>query len=119
KEMGDALAHLLDRTRLPPAYRAIWRLRLKASYLYAEAGLMDEALRQAEKAFSGGTSDPQVAVYIAGMLLDRGDFKGANRMLDAARRKILKGDIQGAKIIAGYRKAVREAEREEGASGLD
>jgi hypothetical protein len=101
-QMGAQLAGMLDRTALPPSDRSIWRLRLKAAKLYAAAGEGDEALRQARLAYNDLTDAP-VPMFIAALLLQRGDTIGAAVMVDEAERKMRSDDVNGQQLLQRYR----------------
>jgi hypothetical protein len=107
-QMAGDLAAMLDRSSLPGSDQGIWRLRLKAAYLYLAAGNIEEALKQATLSYGGGTADPQVAVFTADLMLRRGDMDGAGRMLDAASRQAAPDDIAGHEIIKAYRDYIVE-----------
>jgi len=108
-QMADGLSAMLDRSSLPPADLGVWRLRFKAANLYLSANRPDEAISQARQAYAGGTADPQVAVFIAGQLLERGDAAQAAIMIDAAAAQIKADDHEGRKIIDDYRAAIRDS----------
>lgn len=102
-QMADLLSAMLDRSALPPSDRNIWRLRLKAAKLYLTAGRSDEALLQARLAYAQGWSDPSVGVFIAALLLQRGDPAGAATMLDAAEKRMARDDLTGHAFVKQYR----------------
>jgi hypothetical protein len=102
-QMADLLSTMLDRSALPSRHRSISRLRLKAAKLYLTAGRSDDALQQARLAYAHGASEPPVGVFIAALLLQRGDPQGAATMLDAAEKKMARGDLKGHEFVARYR----------------
>lgn len=106
--MASALAGMLDRTPLPAADRSIWRLRFKTAKLYWAAGNLQAALQQAKLAYAPGSSDPAVAVMIAGLLLQSGDSQGAGRMLDRVESRIVQGDVAGRAIVKRYREQIAQ-----------
>lgn len=107
-QMADGLSAMLDRSRLPSGELGIWRLRFKAANLYLSAGLSDKAIKQARLAYAGGTADPQVAVFLAGQLLKRGDISQAATMVEAAEAQIREDDHDGREIIGRYRAAIKK-----------
>lgn len=106
ESMAAQLSAMLDRSSLPASQQGIWRLRLKVAYLYLAAGNVDAALRQALMSYAGGTSDPQVAVFAADLMIRQANYAGAQRMLDSASRRINADDLAGKQIIAAYRSEI-------------
>jgi hypothetical protein len=105
---ADLLAGMLDRSGLPSANTSIWRLRLKAAKLYFASGRADEALRQGELAYAGGKSDAPVPVFIASILIQRGDYPRAQAMLEKALEQMPAGDQAGHAIVAQYQERIRQ-----------
>lgn len=110
-QMADRLSTMLDRTALPAGHPSVWRLRLKAAKLSLTAGRSDQALQQARLAYANGASDAPVPVFIAGLLLQRGDTAGAATMLAAAERKMAKDDRAGRALVAQYRAEIQRRDR--------
>lgn len=108
-QMADALAGMLDRSTLPAGDTSMWRLRLKAAKLYLASNRSSQALHQARLAYAGGTAEASVPVFIAWILLQRGDNRGADKMLDAAVAHMAEGDGVGHAVVADYRARIQRA----------
>jgi hypothetical protein len=102
-DMADGLVALVDRSSLPPGNVAIWRLRFRSARLYLSAGRQDEALRQARLAYDGGSSDAPVGLFVAALLLNKGDKAEAKRLIDVVSVKIPASDVRGQELVRSYR----------------
>jgi predicted Zn-dependent protease len=65
---------------------------------------MDDALREARKAYDGGTSDPPVALFMAGLLINKGEKQSASTLLESVAGRIPASDVQGQQLLRSYRK---------------
>jgi hypothetical protein len=108
-QMADLLSGMLDRSELPASNNSVWRLRLKTAKLYLASGRNDQALHQAQLAYSGGAAEPSVPVLIAKLLLQRGGTSEAERMLDAAVSQMAPGDLAGHRIVSDLRAQIKRA----------
>ena len=100
---ADALDAMLDRTALPAAHMAIWRLRLKAAKLEMAAGRHDRAVEQARLAWADGAGGAPAGLLAAGLLLQRGETASASALLDAVDARIPAEDAEGKQLIGEYR----------------
>ena len=98
-QMANGLSAMLDRSTLSASATEIWRLRYRAANLYLVANQTQDAIKQAKMAYANGAAQPQVTIFVAGLLLDDGDTAGATQMLDAAERQIRPDDILAHKLI--------------------
>ena len=105
-DMADGLVAMLDRSSLPPGNIAIWRLRFKSARLYSSAGRQDEALRQARLAYDGSNSDAPVGLFLAALLLNKGENAQATRLLDVVSKKIPASDVRGQELVRSYRERI-------------
>lgn len=110
-DMADALAAMLDHVRLPPTHRSVWRLRFKAAKLYLAAGQPDDALRQAELAWTRRGADAPVPMLIAALLLQQRRPGDAMRLLDQAEARMEPGDATGHAMLQQYRNEARAMQR--------
>jgi protein O-mannosyl-transferase len=101
--MADGLVALLDRSTLPAGDLSLWRLRFRGARLYYAAGRTDDALREARKAYDGGTSDPPVALFIAGLLINKGEKQNASELVERVAGRIRTDDYQGQQLVRTYR----------------
>lgn len=105
-DMADGLVALIDRSSLPPSNIAIWRLRFRSGRLYMSAGRQDEALRQARLAYDGGGGDAPVGLFVAALLLNKGENVQAAHLLDVVSRKIPASDVRGQELMRSYRERI-------------
>ncbi|MBZ0224276.1 MAG: hypothetical protein K8F35_14770 [Dokdonella sp.] len=106
-QMADGLVRMLDRSPLDPGTLGVWRLRYRAANLYAAAGQIDQAIEQGKLAISAGNAQPQVMIFVAGLLLERGDKEAATHVLDQAAAMLKPGEVQGAHLVAELRARIR------------
>jgi hypothetical protein len=101
-QMAGALAGMLDRSPLPKGHRSVWRLRFQAARLYWIAGEPEPALREARLALAARSAEAPVPLFLAAMLIERGDREGAARALRDARARLRPGDEAGLRLLSRY-----------------
>lgn len=108
--LADNLARWLDRS--PRSERSLvkWRTRFLAARLYvAEDGLdSPRALEQARVAWASGAAEAPVGAMIVGIELNRGNIGAANLALESLEPLIAAHDVQGQKLMALYRRSLKE-----------
>jgi hypothetical protein len=107
--MADGLVAMLDRSTLPAGDLSLWRLRFRTARLYYSVGRADDALREARKAYDGGTSDPPVALFMAGILISKGEKQAAGELVERAASRISSSDAQGQQLVRTYRETLSGA----------
>lgn len=108
-QMADGLASMLDRAGLPSRQMEVWRLRFRASNLYAASGEMDKAVQQAKLAYADGAAQPQVTLYVAKLLYQAGDTHGAAQMADNLARQIRPDDTLAQQQLQQLRTELQHA----------
>lgn len=110
RQMANGLARMLDQSNLAPGTLGVWRLRYRAANLYVAAEQPDNAIRQAELSISGGTAQTQVNLFLAALLIEKGDVQAARAALEAAAAALKRGETRGKELLGLYRKQLDSLE---------
>lgn len=107
--IAELLATWLDRIAQPESLDLKARLRIETARLFAFDGQFRRALEQARHARASGLANADLALLIASMHLELGEYADAARLLGEAEPGLDRSDEVEMRRYRDYRAAVRQA----------
>lgn len=109
-DVARRLVRVADQSALSEGSLGVWRTRFEAARLFADQGLDEPALEQAERAWQTGRAELPVAVMIAGLRIRLEQYEAAREILDTIEPQVSESDRIGQNLLKDYRQAIEERE---------